>query len=83
MRKRKKIINFCLVFILCFSFIAGVSKEDVNAVVSVSKVTDTTNIDSKYSFASRYIDGVTKLETFGKASYDEDVWINEKRYSFI
>lgn len=78
MRKRKKIINFCLVFILCFSFIAGVSKEDVNAVVSVSKVTDTTNIDSKYSFASRYIDGVTKLETFGKASYDEDVWINEK-----
>lgn len=77
MNNIKRIMSFCLMFIVCLSIISLSSIQEAEAAISVSKVTNSTNINSKYSFASRYIPGVTKLETFGGSSYASDVWNTE------
>lgn len=73
--KRKKIISYFLIFLICFT--ACVSSLQIsNAAVSYSKITDSTNIDSKYSFSPRFISGVTKAEGFGgkNGSSSSDNW---------
>lgn len=64
MNKLKKLINISLIVAICFS-IFFVNTNVSNAAIAFKKVTNSTNIDSKYSFSPRYISGVTKAEGFG------------------
>lgn len=54
--------------------VASLITDKANAAMSVTKVSSSTVIDSKYSFAPRWISGVTKVEGFGGSSYAEDLW---------
>ena len=73
--KRKKIISYFLIFLICFTACVS-SLQITNAAVSYSKITDSTNIDSKYSFSPRFISGITKAEGFGGllGSKSSDNW---------
>lgn len=72
MKKRKKIISIFLIITVCFSIFVFDTKIS-NADTSYSEVTSSTNIDSKYSFSPRFIDGVSYLEGFGGYSYESDL----------
>lgn len=81
MKYYKKIVSFCLIFIMCFSIISFSNIKQVSAAMSVSQVTNDTNIDSKYSFSPRFINGVSYLEGFGGYSYTEDLWKSIRKNS--
>lgn len=73
--KKKRIISISLVIAICFSIFL-VDTQISRAATSYSKVTNSTNIDSKYSFSPRFISGVTKAEGFGgkNGSSSSDNW---------
>lgn len=64
--KKKRIFSISLVLVMCFSIFL-VDTKISRAAIAYSKVTNSTNIDSKYGFSPRYISGVTKAEGFGGA----------------
>lgn len=78
--KKKRIISISLVIAICFSIFL-VDTQISRAATSYSKVTNSTNIDSKYSFSPRFISGVTYLEGFGGYSYTEDLWKSIRKNS--
>ena len=73
---KRKIINLSVIMIMAVSLfaVAPLTTDKANAAMSVTKVSSSTVIDSKYSFAPRWISGVTKVEGFGGSSYAEDLW---------
>lgn len=78
--KKKRIISISLVIAICFSIFL-VDTQISRAATSYSKVTNSTNIDSKYSFSPRFINGVSYLEGFGGYSYTEDLWKSIRKNS--
>ena len=54
--------------------VAPLITDKANAAMSVTKVSSSTVIDSKYSFAPRWISGETYMEGFGGNSYSADLW---------
>lgn len=72
-KARKRIIAGLLAFaFLATSFFT--MSITAKAVSNLQKVSASTAIDAKYSFAPRFIDGVTYLEGFGGSSYTDDLW---------